>query len=71
MRQHFNLNPKNKQCKSKVMAAIHKTSEDLHAAQVMSAQALREFDTLCLTLEQKLLSEPETSPETRSGTLSA
>ena len=38
-----------KQYRSPLMAAIHETVEDLHAAGVMDKQTLREFDELCLT----------------------
>ena len=38
-----------KQYKSSIMAAVHETAEDLHAAGVMPARTLREFDALCLT----------------------
>ena len=46
-----------KQYKSKIMAAIHETAEDLHAARVMPAQTLREFDALCLTPVEELSPE--------------
>ena len=51
------------------MAAVHETANDLHSAQLMPAETLHEFDALCLTPEQELLSEPETCSETRLGTL--
>ena len=38
-----------KQHKSSIMAAVHETAEHLHAAGVMPARTLREFDALCLT----------------------
>ena len=60
----------NKQYQSKIIAAIHKTAEDLHTARVTPTQTLRDFDALCLMPEQELLSGPETSSETRSGTIS-
>lgn len=46
-----------KQYKSKIMAAIHETAEDLHAARIMPARTLREFDELCLTPVQELTPE--------------
>lgn len=60
-----------RQHKSKIMAAIHETVGDLHKAQVMSAQALRRFDVLCLTPVQERLEAPKPLDEIRSGTLSA
>ena len=69
MNQCSDIILENKQYKSKMMAAIHKTAEDLHSAQVMPAKTLHEFDALCLTPASKLLSQPETCLETRSGTL--
>ena len=38
-----------KQYKSDIMAAVHETAEGLHAAGVLPARTLREFDALCLT----------------------
>lgn len=46
-----------KQYKSSIMAAIHETAEDLHAAGVMPARTLREFDALCLTPVRPLTPE--------------
>lgn len=46
-----------KQYKSSITAAIHETAEDLHAAGVMPARTLREFDALCLTPVQQLTPE--------------
>ena len=46
-----------KQYKSSIMAAVHETAEDLHAAGVMPARALREFDALCLTPVRQLTLE--------------
>ena len=43
-----------KQYKSSAMAAVHETAEDLHAAGLMPARTLREFDALCLTPVQPL-----------------
>lgn len=58
------------QYKSKIMAAIRKTAEDLHEAQVMPTQTLRKFNALCLTPVQERLDAPKPPGETRSGTLS-
>jgi putative transcriptional regulator len=38
-----------KQYKSGVMASIHETAENLHAAGVMDKQTMRKFDEACLT----------------------
>ena len=46
-----------RQYKTKIMAAVHETAEDLHTAQVMPAQTLRKFDALCLTPVQELTPE--------------
>ena len=38
-----------KQYKSPVMASIHETAENLHAAGVMDKRTMRKFDEACLT----------------------
>jgi putative transcriptional regulator len=38
-----------KQYRSEVMASIHETATDLHAAGVMDKQTMRRFDEACLT----------------------
>lgn len=38
-----------KQYRSRIMAAIHATAEDLHGAGVMDRRTLRQFDAACLT----------------------
>lgn len=38
-----------KQYRSPLLASIHETAEDLHAAGVMDKRTMREFDDLCLT----------------------
>ena len=38
-----------KQYRSRLMASIHETAEDLHEAGVLDKRTLREFDGLCLT----------------------
>lgn len=38
-----------KQYKTRMMAAIHETAEDLHSARLLPTRTLREFDELCLT----------------------
>ena len=46
-----------KQYKSSIMAAVHETAEDLHAAGVMPTRTLREFDAFCLTPMRQLTPE--------------
>jgi putative transcriptional regulator len=52
----YGLNMKSmaKQHRSELLAAIHETAEDLHAAGLMTKQILREFDAVCLTTAKKL-----------------
>jgi len=38
-----------RQYKSRVMASIHETAEDLHTAGLLDKQTMREFDEACLT----------------------
>ena len=38
-----------KQYKSPVIASIHETAENLHAAGVMAKRTMRKFDEACLT----------------------
>ncbi len=38
-----------KRYKSRAMASIHETAEDLYAAGVMNKQTMRKFDEACLT----------------------
>ena len=47
----------NKQYKSKIMAAVHETADDLHSAGIMPARTMREFDAICLTPVQELTPE--------------
>ncbi len=60
-----------KQYRSKVMASIHETAEDLHSAGVMDKQTLREFDALCLTPVQTLTPEEIRRLRLREGTSQA
>ena len=46
-----------KQYRSRVMAAIHETAEDLHAAGLMNKRTMREFDAACLTPVRPLRAE--------------
>ena len=43
-----------KQYSSPLMASIHETAKDLHAAGVMDKRTMREFDDLCLTAVRPL-----------------
>ena len=38
-----------KQYRSRMMAAIHETAEDLHAAGLLDKRTIRQFDEACLT----------------------
>ena len=38
-----------KQHRSRMMAAIHETAEDLHAAGLLDMRTMRQFDEACLT----------------------
>ncbi|MFI5022647.1 MAG: helix-turn-helix domain-containing protein [Alphaproteobacteria bacterium] len=38
-----------KQYRSRIMAAIHETAEDLHAAGLVDKRTMRKFDDACLT----------------------
>jgi putative transcriptional regulator len=40
---------KKKQYRSAIMAAIHETAQDLHAAGTLNEKTLRKFDKACLT----------------------
>ncbi len=55
-----------KQPTSEIMAAVHETAEGLHAAGILPARTLREFNALCLTPGQALsASVPETQDRRR------
>lgn len=60
-----------KQYRSKVMASIHETAEDLHSAGIMDKRTLREFDALCLTPVQTLAPEEIRRLRLREGTSQA
>jgi len=38
-----------KQYRSRMLAAIHETAEDLHAAGLLDKRTMREFNETCLT----------------------
>ena len=42
-----------KQPESDIMAAVHETAEDLHAAGILPTGTLREFDELCRVNETR------------------
>ena len=56
-----------KQYRSRILASVHETAEDLHAAGVMEKQTLREFDALCLTPVRSLKPEEIRSLRLREG----
>jgi len=57
----------NKQYRSRLMAAIHETAEDLHAAGAMDKRTMREFDDLCLTPVRPLKPEEIRDLRLREG----
>jgi putative transcriptional regulator len=46
-----------KQYRSRLMASIHETAEDLHTAGTMDKRTMREFDEICLTPVRSLTPE--------------
>ena len=56
-----------KRYRSRVMAAIHETAEDLHAAGVMDKQTMRKFDDACLTPVRPLSPEEIRALREREG----
>lgn len=56
-----------KQYRSSLLASIHETAEDLHAAGVMDKRTLREFDELCLTPVRPLKPEEIRALRLREG----
>jgi putative transcriptional regulator len=56
-----------KQYKSRAMASIHETAENLHAAGVMDKQTMRKFDEACLTPVRPLLPAEIKSLRQREG----
>lgn len=64
------LNHVKKQCRSRIMAAIHETAKGLYEAGLMDKKTMREFDENCLTLGKEYKNEQEyrqrRRPETQS-----
>ena len=56
-----------KQYRSRVMAAIHETAEDLHAAGLMDKRTMRKFDEACLTPVRPLRPEEIRELREREG----
>ena len=56
-----------KQYKSRAMASIHETAENLHAAGVMDKRTMRKFDEACLTPVRPLLAAEIKSLREREG----
>ncbi len=56
-----------KQPRSRILAAIHETVTDLHAAGVMTRRSLRQFDAACLTPVQSLAAEEIRALREREG----
>jgi putative transcriptional regulator len=56
-----------KQYRSRIMAAIHETAEDLHAAGLMDKRTMRQFDAACLTPVKPLQPEEIRALREREG----
>ena len=56
-----------KQPRSRILAAIHETAADLHAAGVMTRRSLRHFDAACLTPVEPLTPEDIRALREREG----
>ena len=55
-----------KQYRSRLMASIHQTAMDLHAAGVVKESAMREFDKLCL-VGRRLQTKEAPCPDLRGS----
>jgi putative transcriptional regulator len=58
---------KTKRYRSKLMASIHETAEDLYSAGLMKKRTLREFDALCLTPVKPLTPDQVRALRLREG----
>lgn len=56
-----------KQYRSRVMAAIHETAEDLHDAGLLDKRTMRQFDAACLTPVRALRPEEIRALREREG----
>jgi putative transcriptional regulator len=56
-----------KQYRSRIMAAIHETAEDLHTAGLMDKQTMRKFDEACLTPVRSLSAKEIRAIREREG----
>ena len=56
-----------KQYRSRIMAAIHETAEDLHDAGLVDKRTMREFDAACLTPVRRLSAEEIRALREREG----
>jgi putative transcriptional regulator len=56
-----------KQYRSRVMAAIHETAEDLHDAGLVDKRTMRQFDAACLTPVRSLRPEEIRALREREG----
>jgi putative transcriptional regulator len=56
-----------KQYRSRIMAAIHETAENLHAASLVDKRTMREFDAACLTPVRPLSAEEIRALREREG----
>jgi putative transcriptional regulator len=56
-----------KQYRSRIMAAIHETAEDLHASGLVDKRTMREFDAACLTPVRSLSADEIRALREREG----
>lgn len=56
-----------KQYRSRMMATIHETAEDLHAAALLDKRTMRQFDEACLTPVKPLRPEEIRALREREG----
>ncbi len=56
-----------KQYRSRIMAAIHETAEDLHTAGLVDKRTMRKFDEACLTPVRSLSAEEIRAIREREG----
>ena len=56
-----------KQYRSRIMASIHETAEDLHGAGLVDKRTMREFDVACLTPVRPLSADEIRALREREG----
>lgn len=58
---------KSKKYRTALLAAVHETARDLHAAGVMNRQTMRKFDVMCLTPVRPLTAKQIRAIRRREG----